>query len=160
MYCDDWKPSLSPQLLKKIRERKKAEAAEAKAIERARKQAETEEESVEKNRLNEARASRHGKVALTDKINARIKAMKGVPNDDMSVKGIIEMVAANHNMTYDQLITLKFRKHVKARYDAIETVHRLKPGLSSSQLGRFFNRDHTTILYALGRVKGGKGKKS
>lgn len=149
MTYQDWRPSLSPQLLKKIRERKKAEEAKAKKT-----------RGVRRSQYSELQDLKKLKTMVPKEAKERIDSLKGTPDESMSVKDIIEMVAANHNMTYDQLITLKFRKNVAARYDAIETVKLLKPHLSSTQLGKFFNRDHTTILYALGRVKGGKGKKS
>lgn len=41
---------------------------------------------------------------------------------------------------------------VRARYDAIHCIHKLKPNLSSGYLGKMFNRCHTTILYALGTL--------
>jgi chromosomal replication initiation ATPase DnaA len=42
---------------------------------------------------------------------------------------------------------------VIARYKAINRVSEEFPEMTSTAIGRFFNHDHTTILYALGRLR-------
>jgi hypothetical protein len=66
------------------------------------------------------------------------------------VRAIITKVAEQHSLTYrDILGPARFKNIVEARMDAIVAVHLAKPDLSLCQLGRLFNRDHTTILWTL-----------
>jgi len=69
------------------------------------------------------------------------------------VKHIIERVAGAHGMlpahiTGDQ----RAKPFVRVRYAAIAEVRRIYPEKSLPWLGRQFNRDHTTILYALRKM--------
>lgn len=43
----------------------------------------------------------------------------------------------------------RMKKVVAARHEAIAAIRRIRPDLSLPAIGRFFNRDHTTILSAL-----------
>jgi chromosomal replication initiation ATPase DnaA len=43
------------------------------------------------------------------------------------------------------------RQLVKIRYEIIRSIGRLRPDLSTVQIGRFINRDHSTVVFALGR---------
>ena len=47
---------------------------------------------------------------------------------------------------------------VKARYEAIRRIHTAFPMLSTSQIGKLFERDHSTICYALGQRTNRKPK--
>jgi hypothetical protein len=42
---------------------------------------------------------------------------------------------------------------VNARYFAMREVKRTHPHMSYPQIGRIFNRDHTTVMYAIGNSK-------
>lgn len=69
------------------------------------------------------------------------------------VKAVIEAVCASHGLAVEDVVgRRKFKILADARIDAIRMVAEVRPDLSSSQIGRFFGRDHTTILYVLGRV--------
>ncbi len=71
------------------------------------------------------------------------------------VRQIIERIAAFHGTTYDQIVGVRLdRGLVAARHDAIKAVSDARPDLSSPQIGKFFNRDHTTILHALAKTSG------
>ena len=66
---------------------------------------------------------------------------------------IIREVAGRHGMTVGIVLSpRRSRRVVRCRYEAIRAVHEAKPHLSSPELGQIFGRDHTTILYALGRI--------
>ena len=70
-----------------------------------------------------------------------------------SVLAIQARVAASHGLTVELLIgPRQTRRIVSAGKEAIGLV-RIELGLSTVQIGRAFHRHHTTILYALGRVK-------
>jgi chromosomal replication initiation ATPase DnaA len=62
-------------------------------------------------------------------------------------------IADRHGVSFAEIIgPRKHRKVLAARYEAIRAVNREFPGWSSPKIGRFFNRDHTSILSALGRL--------
>jgi chromosomal replication initiation ATPase DnaA len=62
----------------------------------------------------------------------------------------IALVAAVHGVEIPVMLgNSRQRKVVAARWGAIRFVHEL--GLSTPQIGKLFNRDHTSILHALGR---------
>lgn len=69
-------------------------------------------------------------------------------------RALIEEVAKRHGLTAGHIVSrCRERRIVVARYEAIIAVHRARPTMSSPQLGRMFNLDHSTVLYALGRTK-------
>jgi chromosomal replication initiation ATPase DnaA len=73
------------------------------------------------------------------------------PHD--STRQIIQSVARLHQVKVAELMgRRRFRPIVRARQDAIRRVAEAKPHLSISQLGRIFDRDHSTILWAMGRL--------
>ena len=64
---------------------------------------------------------------------------------------IIEEVARAHGVRVaDILGPCRERPLVKARHEAIRRVHQARPNMSTPEIGRMFNRDHKTILSALG----------
>ena len=67
---------------------------------------------------------------------------------------IIEGIAAQYGLTYSDIVGHRREGHIVcARHEAIAAVAATYPGASSTTLGRLFNRDHTSILHALGRTK-------
>lgn len=71
-------------------------------------------------------------------------------------RDIVAKVAALHGMTASEVISARRdRKTVEARFDAIKAVADARPDLSLPQIGRIFERDHTSILHAL-RKRGGR----
>lgn len=85
------------------------------------------------------------------------------------LRGIILEVGAKYNVGIRSITGRSRQAHVVAvRYEAIHAVAKAvgwKPNCgnwsrhywNSMTIGKLFNRDHTTILYALGRVKRGCG---
>ena len=70
------------------------------------------------------------------------------------VRALIERVATFHEIPYEVILgPRRDKKAVAARFDAIKAVHDARPDLSTPQIGKHFNRDHTSILHALGRLK-------
>lgn len=68
----------------------------------------------------------------------------------------IAQIAAEYGLTLAQIMgRSRRRKVVAARHHAIRHVHSKKhPHWSYPELGRFFGeRDHTTIMYAVGRCR-------
>jgi hypothetical protein len=67
-----------------------------------------------------------------------------------SPKTIVKLVALRHNLSPDDLSGPRRSSHVvKARHEAIALVYTHCPHLSLPAIGRWFQRDHTTILHAL-----------
>lgn len=64
---------------------------------------------------------------------------------------VVQTVAREHGVAVADIMgRSKARRIAAARYAAIKAVHECHHELSTYRLGRFFNRDHTTIAYALG----------
>lgn len=65
------------------------------------------------------------------------------------VKHILASVAEDTGVSVSEILGSQRYAHiVKARWLAIHEVHK-STGWGSQRLGRLFNRDHATILYAL-----------
>lgn len=81
-------------------------------------------------------------------------AFLSIPRDrKITVLEVIAAVAAKHGLTSDDIIGRSRKLNVlAARKEAMRMAHSLRPDLSSPQLGRIFKRDHTTILYILGKI--------
>jgi chromosomal replication initiation ATPase DnaA len=69
---------------------------------------------------------------------------------------IIEKVAAFHGLPTEALTgNSRERVIIEARFDAIKAVADTRPDMSLTQIGKIFNRDHTSILHAL-KQRGGR----
>lgn len=67
-----------------------------------------------------------------------------------SAKRIIQMVALAHGVRVSDILGRRRDKLVyAARQDAVKAVAEARPDLSLPQIGRIFDRDHTTILNSL-----------
>lgn len=74
-------------------------------------------------------------------------------------RDIISRVAAAHGYTLAQIIGPRLEKKlVHARFDAVKAVAEGRPDMSLPQIGRVFNRDHTSILHALNKRGGRKNR--
>ena len=68
---------------------------------------------------------------------------------------IIAEVAREHGVTVGAILgPSRGMKETRARWEAIRRVHRERPR-PLNQLGKLFNRDHSTIMYALKRLGDG-----
>lgn len=66
---------------------------------------------------------------------------------------ILRDVAVKHGLTVGILRGPSRSRHIVAvRHEAIAAVHVARPDLSLPALGRIFNRDHTSILFALRKL--------
>lgn len=76
------------------------------------------------------------------------------------VDNVIDRVCAEFGVTRTQLLapTRSSRNIAWARQVAIHVCHRLEPGASWSELGRWFGRDRTTIRHAHERVADIRGQ--
>ena len=72
---------------------------------------------------------------------------RGMPQWAME---IVEHVAFQHCVGIDQIASGgRFRRIVRARDEAIYRVKEAKPVTSTPVLGKWFDRDHTSVLYSL-----------
>lgn len=68
-------------------------------------------------------------------------------------RAIILEVAARHGVDPDDLHgPSRLRRICRARWEAMRLLR--ARGLSSPMIGRMFNRDHTSVLYALRKLGG------
>jgi hypothetical protein len=74
-------------------------------------------------------------------------------NAKREARRLVKTVAQLHNTTVSDIMgPSRFADHVKARHQAVAVVAERFPHWSLPQLGRFFGRDHTTILHALRKM--------
>lgn len=67
---------------------------------------------------------------------------------------IIAAVARKHRVKpYEIIGRYMDRRTVAARYEAIREVKRVWPNRGCTWIALYFQRDHSTILYALGTIK-------
>lgn len=89
---------------------------------------------------------------------AAIKMLaEAVPGDKHSMRWIIANIALAHDLTPDQITGPSRLSHIgKARIEAIITIRRLRPDVSTPAIGKAMNRDHTSILHTLNRHGGNR----
>jgi len=69
-----------------------------------------------------------------------------------SVRRLLAVVAKIAGVTPDQILSANRSYHiVAARHAAVRLAGQLWPSLSTVRLGRCFERDHSTIIFILGR---------
>lgn len=66
---------------------------------------------------------------------------------------IVESVAARHNVSVKAIFGTSRMAHiVRARHEAMAEVVEARPHWSFPTVGRFFSRDHTTVINALQKL--------
>lgn len=87
----------------------------------------------------------------------RMKPKPGAPFNFFappSSKTIIRLVGLKHGVSVEDIIgPRRSRNIVAARHEAIRLVKSHMPHLAYPAIGRIFNRDHTSILFALGMIR-------
>ena len=80
------------------------------------------------------------------------------PQDRM--RGICRVICERHGVRVTDLFSASQKRLVaEARHDCIVAVFAAFPSMSSPRLGKFFDRDHTTILSSLNRRGISKSRK-
>lgn len=98
------------------------------------------------------------KVAEFDRVRAELVEMVGITVEPFvvpgSAKSIIIEYASRHGVRYRDIVGVSRAKSlVIIRHAAIRAVADARPDMSLPQIGHVFNRDHTTILWALRKTK-------
>lgn len=104
----------------------------------------------------EARAAEREAEALADRERVRALAAQVLTPVQLArePKRIIAHTAEAFGFTYaDILGPRQLAPLVRARWAAIAAVREARPDISTTQLGRVFNRDHTTILHAFRQIE-------
>lgn len=69
---------------------------------------------------------------------------------------IVESVGARHGVSVEAIMSEhRGRGVVRARHEAWAEVYAYRPHWSYPEMGRRFNRDHTTIMYGIKKVVSG-----
>jgi chromosomal replication initiation ATPase DnaA len=77
-----------------------------------------------------------------------------VVHEPRTVRGLIERIARDNGVTYQDIVGVRRHKSLmRIRHLAIRAAAEEFPDKSLVQLGKAFNRDHTTILHALHKSK-------
>lgn len=91
-----------------------------------------------------------------------VKSLSNLVNktsNNTTVDSIKDRVAKEFEVTIESLESASRKKNIsQARSIAIALAHELIPTLSSSDLGRAFNKDHSSVLAAINRVEEWKVK--
>ena len=70
-----------------------------------------------------------------------------------SLRLVLRDIAKEHGVTVSDLLSRSYgKKVIAARLSAYAAVQEARPSWSTTRLGMFFGRDHTTILHALQRM--------
>lgn len=78
-------------------------------------------------------------------------------NDTRTMKEIARDVAAEHGVTVDQMMAVSRKRPIaQIRQEAMAQIY-ATGRYSLTQVGRFFNRDHTTVLHACRSVSERQG---
>lgn len=99
------------------------------------------------------------KVAEFDRVRAELVELVGLPAKETfvlpgSAKAIILDHAKRHGVRYQDIVgASRTRSIVIVRHAAMRAVADARPDMSLPQIGRAFNRDHTTIIHALRKTK-------
>ena len=98
--------------------------------------------------------ARAEKEEWNQKAWAAVGGKGGFPSPRAKIMREVEAIAEKSGLTLKDILgTSRLRVIVKARHAAWAHVARTQPWISSPQLGRMFNRDHSTILFALHKHK-------
>lgn len=103
--------------------------------------------------LHEAEARRQAELAAIAEMDALVHQVLPPEKLALEPKRIIADVAEAFGITADDIIGPSRRSlFVRARLAAIAAVHAAHPDWSLNRLGRSFNRDHSTVHWALAKV--------
>ncbi len=85
----------------------------------------------------------------------------GLRNGRVPPKAIIAEILADFDgiSVADVMSHRRGRHLISARHACVYAVHKRRPDLSYPQLGRIFERDHTTILHAVRKCEAERGEK-
>lgn len=79
---------------------------------------------------------------------------KLIPTPTYTAKAIVSQVADKYGLTFEDIIGRKRTWNLlPARLVALDEVNLKFPQWSTPQLGRLFNRDHSTIVYTLQKIR-------
>ncbi len=149
----EFRPGLNPAFVRRVQEKRRREA----------------EIRRKENALAEQRRLREERIAHNERIARQMQELKAEarfselirrlqtderPSVGPSAREIIAVIARKHGLDSGAIVGSSRQRHVvKARFEAIAEVRRLRPDLSSTQMGKIFgDRDHTTILHALRKI--------
>lgn len=119
--------------------------------------ARAEKRAAEEARRQREFATLQAKLAELREWWARVSASGNF--DGVSARDIAAGVGAKHGYTLAEITGKQQNKEiVAARFEAIKAVADARPDLSSTQIGKVFNRDHTSIIHALAKRGGRKIK--
>lgn len=74
-----------------------------------------------------------------------------IPTPRQNMRDVVKIIATGYGITAGAIYgDSRAHKVVCARHSAMVALRHLFPQYSYMQIGRHFNRDHTTIMYAVG----------
>ena len=92
-------------------------------------------------------------------LKSQIKKLKANlhKHKDQVIKQAIDEVCEDYNITYEQIISpTRLRIISLPRQVAMYKLHQL--GYSLMEIGKIFNKDHTTVIHAVRKIEQQKGR--
>lgn len=128
---------MNPSFVKKVWKERRERKAREEAEQRRQKSQSPQPELIRRPTAEEVRA--RFRV---------IEGSEGMPRP--AGLDIIKQVCEAHNVPVAYVLgKSRNRAIVDARQAAMAAVYQLRPDMSCPQIGKLFNRDHTTVLYAI-----------
>jgi chromosomal replication initiation ATPase DnaA len=90
---------------------------------------------------------------LSDPQNIEAAQWNGALTKRERIRRVIGRIAQEHGSTLDEVLSHSRVKHVvRARHLAMRAIIEANPELSFPHIGRLFNRDHSTVMSAIGKM--------
>lgn len=154
-----YRPGLNPAFVRKVMERKRKEEEQKRLrkekadAEKARKKFEAAMLREQQKREREERErEERAKASLANVLNQyREIIVLGVKR---SVKDIIHETAQLCRVSVDDIMGRSSQKRIAdARHLAMYRIRKERPDMSLPQIGRVFDRDHTTVIAAIRKIE-------
>ena len=86
---------------------------------------------------------------LTDNRKPRVRA-----NSEELVEKIVKRVIVSYRITKDELLSKKRNREFVESRQIIMYAMREKFGYTFREIGEYFNKDHSTMIYGINNIKG------
>jgi hypothetical protein len=124
-----------------------------------------ERHQIARERLWGGRASRRPTTIPAEAARAAIATFDaGTPASEYApfnfykppnARAIVKLVSLKHGLHITEILgASRLPRIVAARHESMWLVHSHCPWLSIPEVGRIFDRDHTTVLYAIAKITG------
>lgn len=148
----NYRAPLNPAFVRRVMEQRQRETRKMEMLAEAESRRRYEEESRVRAELIAAQRKEAQAFKATEAYRVIIVSEAG--EGKQSARSIIDRVASVFGVSYGEIVGQRRNRHVvAARHAAIQAVVEARPDMTLPMVGRIFNKDHTTIMHALGKKK-------